>query len=117
MVFKRKKKGGKRRQTNPDEVVLRVPLPKPKQVLGQVEIRLGYGKSRVRCADGKTRLCRVPGALKRRLWVRPNDIVLVEPWELGGDQKGNIVYKYRKNQVSWLKDNGHLKELIELEEF
>ena len=116
MAFKKKQKGGKRRQQNPEATVLKVPLPRENQVLGQVEIRLGFGKSRVRCADGKTRLCRVPGALKRRLWVRPNDIVLVEPWEFGGDEKGNLVYKYRHNQVDWLKQKGHLKALIELDE-
>ena len=109
--------GKDKKQNQEQEQVIRVPLPRQNQVLGQVEIRLGFGKSRIRCADGKTRLCRVPGALKRRLWVRPNDIVLVEPWELGGNEKGNIVYKYAKNQVQWLKERGHLKALIEQDEF
>ena len=95
----------------------RVRLPRNTQVLGIVENRLGMGKSSIRCTDSKTRLCRVPGALKRRLWVRQGDTVLVEPWELEGDRKGNIVYKYTPTQASWLKRNNYLKDLIEKDEF
>jgi len=99
------------------DTVQRVKLPRGKEVIGMVEIRLGMGKSRIRCTDGKTRICRVPGAKKRRLWVRPGDIILIEPWEFGGDSKGNIVYKYKGSQISWLRNKGHLKNLLEQEEF
>lgn len=97
--------------------VFRIRLPKGKQVLGIVEIRLGFGKSRVICTDGKVRICKVPGHLKRHLWVRPNNIVLVEPWEIEGDRKGNIIYRYNENQANWLRKKGYLKNLIEKEEF
>ncbi len=100
-----------------NEELLRVPLPRKKQVLGIVETRLGYGKSRVRCTDGKTRLCKVPGHLKRQLWVRPGDVVLVEPWEIEGDRKGNIILNYKPNQKEWLDKKGYLKALIEEAEF
>ena len=72
---------------------------------------------KVKCLDGKTRICRIPGRLKRKLWVREEDIVLVEPWELGGDKKGDIIYKYKKTQILFLKKKGYLKKLEELEEF
>ena len=55
-------------------------LPKGNEMFGIVDTRLGMGKSRIRCADGKERLGRIPGALKRRLWVRPGNIVIIEPW-------------------------------------
>ncbi len=101
----------------PSEEVVRVPLPKGNQVIGIVEVRLGFGKSRIQCTDGKVRICRVPGRLKRRLWVRPNNIVLVQPWEIEGDRKGDILYRYLDNQVEWLKKRELLKDLIEKEEF
>ena len=72
---------------------------------------------RVRCLDGKTRICRIPGRLKRRLWVREGDIAIVEPWEFSGDDKGDIIYKYTDNQARWLKEKGHLKALFEQKEF
>ena len=31
--------------------------------------------------------------LKRKLWVREGDILLIEPWELSGDEKGDIIFK------------------------
>lgn len=97
--------------------VFRVKLPRGKQVLGIVDTRLGFGKSTIRCTDDKARICRVPGAIKRMLWVRPGDVVIVEPWEIEGDKKGDIVHKFKPTEVDWLKRNGHLKNLFEKEEF
>ncbi|MBT3941008.1 translation initiation factor eIF-1A [Candidatus Woesearchaeota archaeon] len=97
--------------------VLRVKTPKGREVLGVVDIRLGMGKSRIKCFDSKERICKVPGAKKRRLWVRSGDTVIVEPWEFGGDEKGNIVYKYRPVEVAWLRKKGLLKEIEDIEEF
>jgi len=112
----RKQKNTKFRHTE-GEQVFRVRLPKGKEVLGIVEQRLGGSRMRVRCLDGRTRICRVPGRLKKRLWVREGDVMIVEPWELGGEDKGDVVFKYRPNQVDWLRNNGHLKDLEEFEEF
>jgi len=55
--------------------------------------------------------------LTRKLWVRENDIVIVEPWEYSGDAKGDVVYKYTPTQVIFLKKKGYLKQLEEFEEF
>jgi translation initiation factor 1A len=55
--------------------------------------------------------------MKRKLWVREGDTVLVEPWELGGDEKGDIIYKYRQTQVQWLQKKGLIKQVQEFEEF
>lgn len=107
----------KRQWQGQQQEVFRVRLPKGREVLGIVETRLGFGKSRVRCTDGKTRVCRVPGSLKRALWVRPDNIVLIEPWEYEGDKKGDIIYRYTDNQANWLKSRGYIKALFEQKEF
>ena len=101
-----------RRPSNavPEEFV-RVRLPRNKEVLGILEQRLGGSRMRVRCLDGKTRICRVPGRLKKSLWVREGDVLLIEPWEFGGDEKGDVIFKYRLNQVNYLKRKGLLKGL------
>ncbi|MBI4152953.1 translation initiation factor eIF-1A [Candidatus Woesearchaeota archaeon] len=100
-----------------EEEVTRVKLPRDQEVFGVVQQRFGGSRMKVLCLDGKTRVCRIPGRLKRTLWVREDDIVLVEPWELSSDEKGDIVYKYRKNQVDFLHKHGYLKKLEEVEEF
>lgn len=119
MAFERPnrfKKGNKDAVPETLETV-RVRLPRDRETLGTVDQRLGGSRMRVRCMDGKTRICRIPGRLKKKLWVREGDIVLIEPWELGGDEKGDVVYKYKLIQVEWLRKNGHLKELEDFEEF
>lgn len=105
------------RQEEINEEIRRVKLPRGSEVIGVLEQRLGGSRCKVRCLDGNTRVCRIPGRLKRRLWVRENDIVLVEPWEFGGDAKGDIIFKYRPTQVYWLKQKGYLAKLEASEEF
>jgi len=95
----------------------RVRLPRGREVIGILEERLGGSRNRVRCLDGKVRISRIPGRLKRTLWVRPGDFVIVEPWEFGGDEKADIVYKYRKSQVEWLRKNNHIEKLELQNEF
>jgi len=97
--------------------ISRINLPRGIQSFGIIEQRLGGSRMRVRCLDGKTRICRIPGRLTRKLWVRDRDIVIVEPWEFGGDEKGDVVYKYTPTQLSFLRKKGHLKQLDEFEEF
>lgn len=104
------------KQQQQEEEIRRTPVPRGNQVLGICDQRVGGSRMRVRCMDGKTRICRIPGRLKRKLWVRENDILLIEPWELGGDDKGDVVFKYRPIQVEMLKRKGMLKELMQ-EEF
>lgn len=97
-------------QENPNgEIkIARAKIPRGEEVIGVIEERLGGNKMKVKCLDGKTRNSRVPGRLKRKLWLRPGDIVLVEPWELD-KTKGDVIFKYPSNQIEWLKRNGYLK--------
>ena len=78
-------------------------------------IRVSFPRGRVRCFDGKSRICRIPGRLKRKLWIRENDTILVEPWELD-NEKGDIIFKYRDNQIAVLRKKGLIKD-IQAEEF
>lgn len=84
------------------EMVARTKLPKGRQVFGIIEQRLGFNKMYVRCADGKVRLGRIPGKYSRRLWVREGDLVIVEPWPVESDKKGDIIYRYTQAQWAWL---------------
>src|SRR3989338_4910244 len=112
-----KKKELQKMQEQLETEVSRVKLPRNNQSFGIVDQRLGASRMKVRCLDEKTRVCRIPGRLKRKLWVREGDLVLVEPWELGGDDKGDIIFKYRPSQIEWLKRKGYLKKLENIEEF
>ncbi len=93
----------------------RIKIPRGKEVLGIIEQRLGGSRMRVKCLDGKIRICRIPGRLKRKLWIREGDLLLIQPWEFDED-KGDVIFKYQPNQVDWLKKKGYLKDL-KTEEF
>ena len=80
-----KKKEAAKRQEQIQKEIARVRLPRENQVLGIVDQRLGASRMRVKCLDGKTRICRIPGRLKRKLWVREGDLLLIEKWEFEGE--------------------------------
>src|SRR3989344_6434796 len=100
-----------------NEEEFRVKIPRGNETIGVLQQRLGASRMRVTCPDGKTRVCRIPGRLKRKMWLREGDFVLVEPWELGGDEKGDIIFKYKPTQVEWLKKKGYIKGIEDIEEF
>jgi translation initiation factor 1A len=112
-----RKKEEQARQEELAEQITRIKLPRGKEAIGVLEQRLGGSRTKVRCLDGKSRICRIPGRLKRKLWVREGDIVIVEPWELGGDEKGDIIYKYTKTQVQYLKNRRYLDKIDSTDEF
>jgi len=91
------------------EEIERVRTPREGEVLGIVEATLGANKFNVRCQDEKMRICRVPGRFKKRMWIKVGDIVLVEPWEIQGDIRGDIIWRYTNTQADWLRRRGILK--------
>lgn len=111
------KKEMEERQEALAEEIRRAKLPRGRQVFGLVDALLGGTRMRVKCFDGKLRVCRVPGRFKRMLWVRPGDTVLVEPWELSGDERGDVLHKYSKAQLQYLRNRGLLKDMQSAEEF
>lgn len=95
-----------------EEAPVRVRLPREGQILGVVLERLGGNRMSVKCTDGKTRNCRVPGRYSKKFWIRSGNFVLVEPWEFDND-KADIVYQYRGNEANQLRKRGLIKDLDE----
>ena len=89
----------------------RVRTPREGEIAGVVVASVGGGRFKVECSDKRERTCRVPGKLRRRVWVKDNDVVLIKPWPIQGESKGDIVWRYTRFQSDWLKRNGYLKEL------
>lgn len=87
----------------------RLVLPKEHQVLGVVTQMLGFDRLRTRCTDGHERLCRIRGKMKRRVWIRVGDVVLVDPWGFQAEERGDIVWRYTHGQAESLKKKGYLK--------
>ncbi|MBI2628730.1 translation initiation factor eIF-1A [Candidatus Pacearchaeota archaeon] len=92
---------------------VRVKLPRHGEFLGMIDQRVGGSRMLVKCSDGKTRNCRVPGRLKRGLWIREGDIVIVKPWEFD-NEKGDLLFKYNPSEAQFLKERGYLKGIENL---
>ncbi|VVB84710.1 Translation initiation factor 1A [uncultured archaeon] len=93
----------------PDEFTrVRIPQKGANEVLGIVESLLGANKIRVRCMDGVVRLARIPGKIKKKIWIMEGDVVIVVPWSFQ-NEKADIAWKYSGPQVNWLQRKGFLK--------
>lgn len=106
MPYKNKDK--KNNPTPIPEGPVRVRIPKGKEIIGIITQRCGGSRMLISCMDGKTRNCKVPGRLRRGMWLREGDVVIVEPWEFDED-KAYIMYKYTPNQVRKLKEKGMIQ--------
>ena len=105
-----KKSWGKRRQKwTEEEEIARIRLPKEDELLGIVELMLGSDKLRVQCDDGKERIVRIPGKLRKRVWIRVGDLILIQPWKVMSDRRADVIWRYTKTQARWLQKKGHLK--------
>jgi translation initiation factor 1A len=78
------------------------------EVLGVVTKLLGFDRIQVKCQDGADRLCRICGKMKRRVWIRENDIVIVAPWDFQSDTRGDVVWRYTHAQSDDLRRKGLL---------
>lgn len=91
------------------EEPIRVRMPRGKEILGTIEELLGASRFKIVCMDGNKRVCRIPGKFRKRLNVRVGDIVLVQPWDIESDEKGDIIWIYNKTQAEWLRRKGFVK--------
>jgi translation initiation factor 1A len=83
-------------------------LPATTDVLGVAVRMLGFDRILVKCQDGHERMCRIRGKIKRRVWIREGDIVLVSPWDFQSDSRGDIIWRYTRGQAEWLRKKGYL---------
>ena len=80
---------------------LRVPLPNRSkgEMFAIAEQHMGAGRLRVICEDGKTRMARIPGKIKKRKWIKNGDLLIIKPWDFQ-DEKADVVYRYTPTQVA-----------------
>ena len=91
-----------------EEELDKIVLPTKNDVLGVAVKLLGYDRILAKCQDGNERLCRIRGKMKRRVWIREGDIILVSPWDFQSDKRGDIIWRYKRSQAEWLRRKGYL---------
>ena len=85
-------------------------MPSDDELFAVVTQHLGGNHVRLRCEDGKTRMGRIPGRMKYRVWIEEDDVVLAEPWDWQ-DEKANVEWRYDGQDADQLRAEGHLDSL------
>jgi translation initiation factor 1A len=104
--------GKKKFEVSREEMeVSRIRSPRQGEVLGVIEAMLGADKLRVNCDDGNMRICRIPGRLRKRVWMNVGDLVLIQPWIVQANERGDVIFRYTSTQANWLKRKGFVKTI------
>ena len=74
----------------------------------------GGSRLRAMCEDGKTRMVRIGGKFKRRMWVRENDLILIKPWLVQTESKADLVHRYLPTERKWILSRDILPEELNI---
>lgn len=102
----------KRKKRAVPEGEVRVKLPREGEMFGIAEEILGASHMKVLCQDGKMRMCRIIGKMRRRFWIRQGDVVIIKVWTFTTkDEKADLVWRFTNTQSQKLQRLGHLEWL------
>jgi translation initiation factor 1A len=117
MAKKKGKKGsGSRSRTGINEQIItrvKFPVRRNGEQFARVTDILGNDRMRVFCEDGKSRIGRIRGKIKKRVWIRLADLVVVNPWEFE-DEKCEISWRYTRAEIQWLERNNKIPEILDI---
>ncbi len=92
---------------------VRMPDKKEGELFGIAETLVGGSRLNVMCEDGMSRLARIPGKMKRRMWIREGDLVIVKPWDFQAE-KADVVWRYTKTQAEYLSRRDVIPKQIDV---
>jgi len=99
------------KQQGQESEKLKIPVEKELEMLGVVMKLHGTNQIKVLCKDGVERGCRIPGKLKKRVWIRENDLVIVKLWDFQ-PIKADVIWRFKTDYAkSFFRRKGMLGEL------
>lgn len=107
---RKKKPAGKPNET-PTEYRLKLPKKDENEMFAQVTQLCGSNQIKAMCDDSVERSCRIPGKLRKRVWLRTEDIIIVRLWDIE-PAKADVTWRYLKPQVAQLQRKGLLKNFV-----
>jgi translation initiation factor 1A len=100
-------------ETGSEKIRVKMPKTKVNEMFALAEAILGGRRVTVLCADGETRMARIPGKMRRRQWVREGDLLIVWPWDFQ-DSKADVKHRYNKTQALYLSRKGVLPSDVDV---
>lgn len=111
---------GKEAQETPTTVdggegIGRFPLPRRDrgEIFAVANQLMGAGRIRVVCEDNQPRMGRITGRLKKKMWIREGDLLVVSPWEFQTG-KADIMFRYTRTQAMYMSRKKLLPETVDL---
>jgi translation initiation factor 1A len=97
------------------EDVGRLPLPRrPRgECFGIASQLLGAARIRVMCEDSVSRMGRITGKMKKKMWIREGDLLIVRPWGFQ-EGKADILFRYSRTQSQYLARKNLLPASVNL---
>ncbi len=97
------------------EEVGRLPLPRRHrgEVFGIASQLLGAARIRVQCEDNVSRMGRITGKMKKKMWIREGDLLVVRPWGFQ-EGKADILFRYSRTQSQYLARRNLLPASVNL---
>lgn len=89
---------------------LRLPKRDEGEMFAIVKKMHGTDQVTAMCEDGEKRMCRIPGKMKKRIWIREGDLIIVKIWSFQ-PSKADIAWRYLGGQKNLLKRKGYLDKL------
>lgn len=96
------------------EIRTKLPNARKGEIFAIAEQLQGASHIKVICQDGKSRMARIPGKIKKRLWIRQNDLLIVRPWEFQKDEKCDIIFRYTKTEATALSRKGLIPKEVDI---
>ena len=96
-----------------EKIRVKMPNTKVNEMFAIADQILGGRRVNVVCTDGKTRMARIPGKMRRRQYVRDGDLIIVWPWDFQ-DAKADVKHRYNKTQALYLSRKGILPEIVDI---
>jgi translation initiation factor 1A len=88
-------------------------LPQQSELPGHIVKAIGGDNIIVNCPVGKVMTCRIGGKIKRRMWIRENDLVLVAPWNFPPGRV-DIIWQYIAAHADKLEQDGNPNDLRQM---
>jgi len=97
------------------EEVGRLPLPRRSrgEVFGIASQLLGAARIRVMCEDNISRMGRITGKMKKKMWIREGDLLILRPWGFQ-EGKADILFRYSRTQSQYLARRNLLPASVNL---
>ncbi|HEV2316963.1 MAG TPA: translation initiation factor eIF-1A [Thermoplasmata archaeon] len=97
------------------EEVGRLPLPRrPRgEIFALANQLMGAARIRVMGEDSIPRMGRITGKMKKKMWIREGDLLIIRPWGFQ-EGKADILFRYSRTQSQYLARRNLIPASVDL---